>query len=317
MDTSEQRKTQNRFGLRGRLAIDRGFEFPVRNSSRLISCFRGSFAVEASAVMGNFPATFEQHLRDWYQVRCASILDLKGSTEIKKVVLSDGTKAESLPGHFHGRIENGPRGRQRTVMEEGRVFEELGRSDEAEGTRDTSLDARIRAANERTGTVKEEKRRWNQTNKLTDNEERGTDKMKEKESGDLVEDRERQGNGEQSGEAEWRSRVAKQSGEAEHGRRGIEGEGGVKGRGTDDVIVEGCPGNGEAKSGIYKEDAKNQEVSHEKHGKAIAEIIEQNTKNRCAKNRKYEIRKRQRDSNKLNERKQNNNNNPCVGDSNN
>lgn len=27
---------------------------------------------------------------------------------------------------------------------------------------------------------------------------------------------------------------------------GVEGEGGVKGRGTDDVIVEGCPGNGEA-----------------------------------------------------------------------
>ena len=72
-----------------------------------------SFAVEASAVMGNFPATFEQHLSDWYRVRCASILDLKGSTEIKKVVLSDGTKAESLPGHFHGSIENGPRGRRK------------------------------------------------------------------------------------------------------------------------------------------------------------------------------------------------------------
>ena len=34
-------------------------------------------------------------------------------------------------------------------------------------------------------------------------EERGTDKMKEEESGDLVEDRERRGNGEQSGKAEW------------------------------------------------------------------------------------------------------------------
>lgn len=39
------------------------------------------------------------------------------------------------------------------------------------------------------------------------------------------------------------SRVAKQSGEVEWWSRG---EGGVKDRGRDDVIVEGCPGNGEA-----------------------------------------------------------------------
>lgn len=69
--------------------------------------------------------------------------------------------------------------------------------------------------------------------------------MKKEESGDLVEDRKRWRNGER-GEREWRGRVAKQSGEAEHRRRRVEGEGGVKSRGTDDVIVEGCPGNGEA-----------------------------------------------------------------------
>lgn len=37
--------------------------------------------------------------------------------------------------------------------------------------------------------------------------------------------------------------MAKQSGEVEWWSRG---EGGVKDRGRDDVIVEGCPGNGEA-----------------------------------------------------------------------
>ncbi|KAK1136162.1 hypothetical protein K0M31_000729 [Melipona bicolor] len=56
----------------------------------------------------------------------------------------------------------------------------------------------------------------------------------------------------------------------------------------DRVSIRGVISLNTQKSGIYKEDAKNQEVSHEKHGKVIAEIIEQSTKNRCAKNRKHE-----------------------------